>query len=582
MLKNLLGWWLRSLVTFVVILAVMFVATVITDYVSHRVPSGSVLTVTLQGPVVERGRTGFTGLLQPKQTSLNLIRLALRRATRDPRIVGVAFKIIDPELEFAQAQEIIALEREVARHGKWTAAYLESAGESGPGSLPYIVAAASQQVSLMPQGELNLLGVGIREIFTRAALDSIGVRPNFDAIGEYKSAANIFTQKDFTPAEREENEALVSDLYGQLVSAIAVERKLSADTVRGLIDQAPLTADAGLGAHLVDRLEYADQFTDRMKDYGGKKHTLVNYTSYVRPWVLPSLRSYPRIAVIYGDGEIARSSGFGSPFGGGATMAADKMAQAFKQARDDDSIKAIVFRINSPGGSAVASELIRRQAELAAKKKPLIVSMSGYAASGGYWVATPARLMFAEPGTVTGSIGVLAGKFNFAPAAQKWGINSDAIVRGANFEMFSGFTDFTPQQQKILRDRMLGTTYRRFLELVANSRHMTEEAVDKIARGRVWTGEQAYQLKLVDRLGGFDEALDEAKADAGIKPEAKVQLVELPAQPSIIEQLLGDVDAREQVTPALAVPRPWKWLVRLVLAGRQSFDAAYCPLVPVM
>ncbi|HKN10414.1 MAG TPA: S49 family peptidase, partial [Pseudomonadota bacterium] len=469
MLRRLFRWLLRTIASLIVLLVIVAVY----DYFTHRVAPNSVLVVTLDGPVIERGRTGITGLLGgAEQTPLNLVREALERAARDPRIVGVALEVGEPEMEFAQAQEIVAMMGRFARQGKWTAAYLETAGEFEPGNLPYVTAAAAREVSMMPLGELNLVGVGVREIFARGTLDWLGIRPNFDSIGQYKSAANVFTEKDFTPAQREEDTALVSDLYDQLVRQIASERRLDLESARAIVERAPLSVQDGLAVHLVDRLEYADQFDERIKHYGGQKHALVDYAAYVRPRAIP-VRSEPlKIAVIYGEGEIQRGSGGFDPiFGtGGPSMASDPLVEAFRTAREDDSVKAVIFRINSPGGSVIGSELIRRAVELTARKKPVVVSMSGYAASGGYWVATPGKRIFADPGTITGSIGVLIGKFNVTPAAQKLGVNSGAITRGQNFEMFDQFEDFTPAQQKIVHEQLLGDTYQRFVKLVADSR----------------------------------------------------------------------------------------------------------------
>jgi protease-4 len=578
MLKRLRRWLLRT-----ALLVGLFLGyAIIHDYLVHRVAPGSVLVVTLQGPVVERGRVGISELISSREaTPLNQVRGAINRAVRDPRVEGVVLKVIEPEMELAQAQEIAALVHHAAAHGKWTAAYLETAGELSPGNLPYLDAISAGDVSLMPQGELNLMGVGIRELFARETLDWLGVRPNFGAIGKYKSAMNVFTEKDFTPAQREEDEALVSDLYEQLVRQIGGERHLKPETIRALIDQAPLTPETGMRAHLVDRLEYADQFDERIKHHGGVSHALLDYGDYTRPWILPSLHGRDRIAVVYGDGDIDRGGDLeGIP--GQEEMTADKIMDAFKDAREDDTVKAIVFRINSPGGSVLASELIRREAERTAREKPVIVSMSGYAASGGYWVATPARRIIADPGTITGSIGVLAGKFNVAPMAEKFGIKGGAVTRGANFEMFDEFTDFTPAQAKIVQEQVLGDTYQRFVNLVAASRHMSFQQVDQVAQGRVWTGEQALEIRLVDALGGFDAALDAAKAEANLKPDTPVELVELPRQPSIIEQIMGGgANARASLGGIEAFGRPLRWwLAKLALAHRGAL--AYCRIVPVM
>ena len=381
MLRRLFRWVFRLVIMAVVLLMIVAVS----DYLSHRVLPGSVLNVELKGPTVERGGGGVLGLLNAHQTPLNLLRYAIDRGAKDSHIVGMEIKVIDPEMELAQAQEIAALIKSFKSHGKWTSAYIETAGESDPGNLSYIVASAADEVSLMPQGELNLVGVGVRELFTRGTLDWLGIVPNFASMGQYKSAANMFTNKDFTPPQKQEDEELVGNMYDQIVAAMAAERKLSPDAVKVLIDQAPLNAATGLKSHLVDRLEYEDQFTDRMKNHGGTDHKVVDYTNYGRASLFGGIGAAGnQIAVIYGDGAIQRGSEGFNPFStpGSPAMTSDDIAEAFKTAREDNEVRGVVFRVNSPGGSVIASELIRRQVELTARKKPVVVSMSGYAASG--------------------------------------------------------------------------------------------------------------------------------------------------------------------------------------------------------
>jgi protease IV len=580
-MRRLFRWLIKT----AIVIAVLIVIAVISDNLSHYVPSDSVLVLTVTGPVVERGASGMLGLIDTHQTPLNYVRRALDRAARDPRITGLAIRIIDPQMDFAQAQELVAEIKAFRAHGKWTQAYIESAGESGPGNLPFLVGASADSVSLMPEGEIDLIGVGVRELFARGTLDWIGVHPNFAAIGPYKDAGNIFTEKDFTDAQREDDTNLVDDLYGQLVAAVAGERHLDPATVSSLIDQAPLNAATSLKDHLVDRLEYADQFRDRIKNYGGIKHSLIGYRNYARPRLFNGFgASHDRIAVIYAVGAIQRGAGGFDPLlsPGGRAMSSDDMVRAFRTAREDDSIDAVVFRINSPGGSVLASELIRRAVELTAKRKPVVVSMSSYAASGGYWISTPAAKMIAEPATITGSIGVLGGKFNISPAAQKIFLNSGAITRGANFEMFDEFTDFTPAQAKMFQEQMLGDTYQHFLKLVAASRHMTVEQVDQIAQGRVWTGREALKLKLVDGLGGLDAALAEAKALARIPAGQRVQVVELPAQPGILQLLAsGRLGGASLGAPARAL-EPVMQMIRAALEARGLVRAVYCPVIPML
>jgi len=260
------------------------------------------------------------------------------------------------------------------------------------------------------------------------------------------------------------------------------------------------------------------------------------------------------------------------------------MVRAFKNARENDSVRAVLFRISSPGGSAIASELIRREAEMTAKRKPVVVSMSGYAASGGYWIATGAQKMIAEPATITGSIGVLGGKFNVTPAAQKIYLNTGAVTRGANFEMFDMYSDFTPAQMKLFQEQELGGTYQYFLKIVAAARHLGVEQVDQIAQGRVWTGKQALDLKLVDSLGGFDDALNAAKALARIPVEKEVGLVELPVQPGLLETLLMGrfPGAASMLGYSWRAIDPLASAIRAAIERHGAFLAAYCPVTARM
>ena len=287
------------------------------------------------------------------------------------------------------------------------------------------------------------------------------------------------------------------------------------------------------------------------KHYGGHDHKVIKYSDYQHVSLLPHLGHRDRLAVIYADGAIQQGQGgfdpLLSPSGNG--VGSDDMVEALDQARDDDSVRAVVLRINSPGGSVIASELIRRAAELLAKDKPLVVSMSGYAASGGYWIAMPAAKIFAEPATITGSIGVLGGKFNIAPLMTSIGVNSAAISHGANATMFDAFSDFTPAQQQQFRDQILGETYQHFVNLVAHRRGLTPARVDQIAQGRVWTGAEAIKLKLVDGSGGLDEAIKAARELAKVPEDTKLGLLELPAPPGLLTSLMKGkmgADARSE------------------------------------
>ena len=579
MLKRLLRWILRM----ALMLAVLFAIVIISEYISHRYKPGSVLEVKLDGPVVERGDTNPLGILKSDETALSVIRQALKAGETDNRFVGLSIKIVDPEMELAQAQELCAMIKEFRGRGKWTVAYMETAGEGGFGNLPYLVASSADQISMMPQGELNILGVGMREMFARGLLDWIKVNPNFASIGKYKSAANIFTEKDYTPAQREEDEALAGSMFDQIVAQAAAQRHLTSDQMRALVDRAPLTASAGLDAHLLDRLEYEDQFDDRVKNYRGEKHEVVDYTDYASAGGLRF--GGDKVAVIYGVGAIQRGAGGFDPIlsPDSTAMGSDDIVDAFKTAREDDAVRGVVFRIDSPGGSVIASELIRRAVELTAAKKPVVVSMSGYAASGGYWVSTPAAMIISDPGTITGSIGVLGGKFNVAGAASALGVANGAVSRGANALMFDSFSDFTPAQERIFRDQLLGGTYQYFLQLVAKQRHMTVARVNEVAQGRVWTGDQALKVNLVDKMGGLGDAIDQLKKLAKLDPNERVQIEELPEQPSIFGKLLsGQVYGTSSQWQLPRAFQPLLRMLRAALMRRTEMGQVYCPVVPVI
>jgi protease IV len=426
--------------------------------------------------------------------------------------------------------------------------------------------------------------VQLRELFTRGTLDWLGLTPNFASAGKYKSAANMFTEKDFTAAQKEEDQGLAGSLYDQIVTAIGAERKLSPDAIKALIDRAPLNADDGLKARLVDRLEYEDEFNERVKNHGGSSHKVIEYTNYARASLLSNLSGGDQIAVIYGEGEIQRGGEGFDPFStpDSTAMTSDDMTEALKSAREDDDVRAVILRVDSPGGSMLASELIGREVELTAKKKPVVVSMSGYAASGGYLVSIPAAKIIAEPGTITGSIGVLGGKFNVSPAMQKIYANTEAVSLGANVGMFDMWTDFTPAQSKQFQDE-IARDYQHFLKLVADGRHITVEQADAVAQGRVWTGEQAIKFKLVDSLGGLDDAMAAAKGLARLAPDQPVGIIELPAQPGLLQSLSGGkMVASITQRPAVRIVEPVIELIHAALSGHAIFSAAYCPVVPML
>ena len=361
--------------------------------------------------------------------------------------------------------------------------------------------------------------------FIRGTLDLLGIVPDMDHIGKYKSAMNTYTDKEMNEAFRESMEALVGSIYGQVKRGIAKGRRMTEEQVAALIDDGPYIGTRALQAKLVDRLGYRDELEDSLKEKNGGPAPLVKVGQYLKAG-----RFYtrgPKIALIYGLGGVARGENQTNPLTGDMTMGSDTTAEAIKKAREDPSIKAIVFRVDSPGGSYIASDVIYRQVALTKGVKPVVVSMGDVAASGGYFVSMGADTIVAEPATITASIGVLAGKLVTTGFWNKVGITFDAVQRGRHATFFSTSAKYTPEEREIFAG-WLDRIYKDFVGKAAQGRGKTYDQIHAVAQGRVWSGEDALRLGLVDEMGGLSAALRRALVMAHLDPEARVQLVILP------------------------------------------------------
>jgi protease-4 len=377
-------------------------------------------------------------------------------------------------------------------------------------------------------GEVNLIGISARSPFLRGTMDKLGIVPEFPGRGDYKTARFMYTQRDFTPAAREMIGWLVDSLMDQMVDGIASSRGMSSDEVRELIDRAPFFGSEAHDAGLVDTLEDWPEFTDRVASRASGRAEVVGVRSYLER--ARASRGAQKIAVVNGIGTIMRGpSGRGfSLFGSEEVMGSDTISRAFRDAREAHGVKAVVFRVDSPGGSALASEIIRKEMVRTAEKIPVVVSMKDVAASGGYWVTCGAQKIIADPGCQTGSIGVLAGHLNMDQFwADKLGVTFGRLDAGRNANIYGSLENWTDEQRAIV-DRMLDRIYDDFLDRVSAARKMDRDAVDAIGRGRVWTGAQALERGLVDELGDFDRAVEAARELAGIAPDARVELVDFP------------------------------------------------------
>ena len=363
-------------------------------------------------------------------------------------------------------------------------------------------------------------------MFLKGTLDKIGTQADFEKIGDYKTAPNQLTQTTFTPAHREMTESLTRDLYEQLVRGIAEARKKTVEEVRALIDEGPLLADQALGAGLVDTLAYEDQ----LDDHGAvSKSGAVEGERYNRARGSLPGRGAPRVAVVYISGVINSGDGGFDPLNG-EVSGSTQLVKAIRAARADDAVRAIVVRIDSPGGSSIASDVIWRELTVTKNEKPdrpIVASMSDLAASGGYYVAMAAPQIVAQPATLTGSIGIYGGKFVTGGTFEKMGANIEAVTVGRNAGLESPERPFNESERRKLREQ-ISSFYKGFVEKVAASRKMPVARVEQLAQGRVWTGAQARAHGLVDALGGLERAIALAKERAGISPETAVEVVTYP------------------------------------------------------
>ena len=470
---------------------------------------------------------------------------AVEAAGDDARVKVLLARVGEDGLGLANVQEIRDAVSNFRAKGKLALAFADSFGEFGPGTRPYYLASAFDEIWLQPLGNVGLTGLYTDTPFLKGTFDILGIVPEFDQREEYKTAMNILTESKMTAAHREEVEGLLGSIAGQIVRGIARDRKLPEDDVRAAIDRGPLLGEEAVQAKLVDRLGYRDEAVAHARARAGSGAEMVSLATYLERARRPH-REGATIALIYGSGLIVRNGAGASPLSGSHLMAAAELTRAFRSAVRDASVRAILFRIDSPGGSAVASETIWREVVFARERgKPVIVSMGDVAGSGGYYVAAPADKIVAEPATLTGSIGVLAGKLVVSDLLKKIGVSTDSAQIGANAAMFSPTADFSERGHARL-EAFLDETYRGFKDHVATGRHMTEEEVEAVAKGRVWSGEEAKARGLVDELGGYAVALRLAKQAANISAEAPVTLTVFPREKGLAELLYDRLTGKDR------------------------------------
>ncbi len=479
-------------------------------------------------------------------SSLTSLLMQLKKAKVDKRIGAVLLDINMSGAGWAKAEEIRDAIADFRTSGKPIYAYMELGMNK-----EYYIALACEKIFVAPPGDLFVNGLAADVMFFRGSLDKLGVYPDVYQIGKYKNAPDSFTRKDMSEGHREVVNAILDDIFNRFINTIATRRGKSPDEVRALVDNAPYSAPDAQKVGLIDAAIYRDEVEKDLKGRLGYKESdelrLTRGEQYreVEPESL-GLNKGERIAVIYGAGSIGSGKSEDSPFGG-QSIGSDTMVKAIDDARKDETIKAIVIRVDSPGGSSYASDVIWRAIELARQKKPVVISMGDVAASGGYYIACNANKIVAQPSTYTGSIGIFAGKPVVKEFYNWLGITNEYVLRGKNAGIFRETEKFTPEE----RDKFFGiiksTYYDEFVPKVAKGRGRDPEYIDSIGQGRVWTGAQAKEKGLVDEFGGLDKAVEIAKQLAGIPADKGVRRVILPYPRGFFESLFGGGDSEEAI-----------------------------------
>lgn len=468
---------------------------------------------------------------------------ALDRARNDDRVRGIAVMIEGGSFDIAHTQELRAAIKRFRAAGKPAWAYSPSYAEAGAGGMgSYYLAAAFDEIWVQPVGMVALAGFDAQSPFVLDALKKIGVNPQFYQRKEYKSVMENMTRSSMSPENREMISSLLSSITGQIMTDIRADRRLGVDAMSAILNKGVLTDSESLSAGLVTRVDYPDILVAVLKQKlaaGGdekliKTISLSRYNNHHTDKAVPP--NAPVVGIVYAQGSIVADSSSGGM--GGSVAGADRIASAILRSVRDRDVKAIILRIDSPGGSPTASETIRRAVAHAVEKNiPVIVSMGPMAGSGGYWIATDATRIFAMPATLTGSIGVASGKMELSGLMEKIGVNWDGVKIGENADLWSFTKPFTPggdERMNVMMDSM----YSAFIQRVSAGRKMPAAAVEKIAKGRVWTGAQALDIGLVDELGGLDSAMDYTAKVIGVPDRTALSVEHLPRPKSPIDRIL--------------------------------------------
>ncbi|MGH1397878.1 MAG: signal peptide peptidase SppA [Alphaproteobacteria bacterium] len=596
-LPMLWGWVKRVamglgfLVLFQALVLVLILPSLLKGGSAPALPDEMVLYMNIDAPIAEvAAAASFSDPFAGHDLLLREYVDALHAAADDARVKGLVVRLRNAPVTLSQSQELHKAIARVKEAGKFTAVYSTSYGEGGGGLGRYYFASVFDEIWMMPLGVLDISGVNAEVPYFRAVLDKIGVEPQFFQRKDYKTAYESVTNREMSVAQRETFERLIGDLRGEIEGSVSRNRGISVEALTALVDQGFLSADDARAAGLITHADYADVLIEDIKERvtgsrDAEDDLFVSLSAYAVQ-VEDEASSEGEIAVIYAVGAIMPSDEGGAPLGTSGIAAADEIAPAILDAADDDAVEAIVLRVDSPGGSPSASESILRAVRKAqAKGKKVVVSMGATAASGGYWISAYADEIFVLPTTVTGSIGVVGGKFSLARLWQDLGLKWERISWGENSGMMSMNSPFSKSEAKQF-NAMLDDIYDAFIVRVADGRNMSPDAVEAVAGGRVWTGVRAVENGLADQIGGLEDAIDYTAREIGYSGADDVAVRVYPAPKSPLEQLMllleGQVAIGEFMRGNAHVFEAFAPLSRAVWEAKHSQDLGVYRGLPVV
>jgi protease-4 len=522
-----------------------------------RVPDSGILVMNLEGEVPEGLAETPPIPALARQTPLAVVEWwgALRAAGKDSRVKALLLRPRHVSAGWAKLQELRTGIEAFKKSGKPVYAWLET-----PGLREYYLASAADRIYLAPEDFLNVKGLAIQAMYYRGTLDKLGVQFDVEHMGKYKDAGDMFTRKDMSPETKEALNALLDGVWGNVTNTISASRRMKPEQFRALVDEAPWLGPAAIKYGLIDELSYLPVVEKALAKRAGLPEPVL-----ISPQLLLGDLHRPersqRLAFLVAEGDILRGT-VSNPFGDDVGLTPAPVTKLVKDIGDDPTIKGVIVRVESPGGDAIASDEILQSLKELARKKPVVISMSDVAASGGYYISMTGDPVVAYPSTITGSIGVIYGKVNLKGLYDKLGISTDTLKRGKFADIDSETQPLSPEARKKLRES-IESIYNGFLKRVADGRKTTVDKIEPLAQGRVWVGNDALKIHLVDELGGIDRAVEVLQRKANLPLDREARLVVYPGRKSFWQRLMGMGD-----TSTYAALTPEEWLLRR--AGAQS------------